>query len=309
MATLIPVSLVIPTKDRAPILRRALESVAIQSAQPAEIILIDASTNNETHASCVADKLPGLESEMRYARATLLGAAVQRNQGVDMATHDVIGFCDDDVILEPECITRLWNALKSDPGLGGVNAMITNQRYHRPGLVSRTIFTVMAGEDRPSFAGGMLGPAINLLPDDDEALPAVVPVEWLNLGLTFYRREALPSPPFAPFFTGYSMMEDATLSSVVARKWKLANARTARLFHDSQAGQHKSDPVAIAKMELVNRHYVMTRVLGRNRWRDYGKLLVWESFQLVSNAVRNRLGHGFRAHLRGRMQGLREILR
>jgi len=56
-----------------------------------------------------------------------------------------------------------------------------------------------------------------------------------------YRREAIPSPPFPEHFSGYSMMEDLTLSLVVGRKWKLANARTARIYHDSQPGTHKSN--------------------------------------------------------------------
>lgn len=41
--------------------------------------------------------------------------------------HEVVGFFDDDIIFEPHCVARLWRALRSDSGLGGVNAMITEQ--------------------------------------------------------------------------------------------------------------------------------------------------------------------------------------
>jgi len=34
-------------------------------------------------------------------------------------------------------------------------------------------------------------------------------------------------------------------------------------------------------MQLINRHFVMTRVLGRSRVSDYLKLLLFESFSLV----------------------------
>jgi hypothetical protein len=77
-------------------------------------------------------------------------------------------------------------------------------------------------------------------------------------------------------------MEDLTLSATVARQWKLLNARTARIFHDSQPGSHKSDPVALSEMELLNRYYVMTQVLGRRGFRMLVKLALWESFQLLS---------------------------
>jgi hypothetical protein len=127
-----------------------------------------------------------------------------------------------------------------------------------------------------------LGPAVNLLPQDREDLPEAVPVDWLNTTCALYRREALPDQPFPDHFKGYSMMEDLTLSLTVGRCWKLANARTARIYHDSQPGEHKSDPGLVAQMELLNRHYVMTKVLGRSRFSDYLKLGLFELFSLVS---------------------------
>ena len=110
----------------------------------------------------------------------------------------------------------------------------------------------------------------------------MVPVEWLNTTCTLYRREALPDPPFPDHFKGYSLMEDVTLSLMVGRHWKLANARTARIYHDSQPGSHKVDPKLVAEMQLINRHYVMTKVLGRNRISDYLKLFLFELFSLTS---------------------------
>jgi hypothetical protein len=189
---------------------------------------------------------------------------------------------DDDILFEPDCVRRLWEALQSDDRIGGVNAMITNQRYQSPGRISRLVFRLIDGRPESSYAGSVLGPAVNLLPDDREDLPEVVRVEWLNTGCTLYRREALPDPPFPDHFKGYSVMEDLTLSLTVGGSWKLANARTARIFHDSQPGRHKMDPDRIAEMQLVNRHYVMTKVLGRSRVSDYLKLFLFEFFSLVS---------------------------
>ena len=98
--------------------------------------------------------------------------------------------------------------------------MITNQRYQPPGHVSRSIFSMDGMENdfrQESHAGKILGPAINLLPEDSDKLPAVVQVQWLNTTCTLYRREALPKPPFPDNFTGYSLMEDLCLSLTVAR--------------------------------------------------------------------------------------------
>jgi glycosyltransferase involved in cell wall biosynthesis len=305
MPELLSVAIIIPTRNRAAVLRRTLESLAAQSAQPAQVIVVDASDDASTRAFSVDALIPGLASAVSWQAAEALGAASQRNQGVRACSQPVIGFMDDDILFEPMCFARLWSALDSDRGLGGVNAMITNQRYQAPGRISRLIFRLMAGRAQVSYAGHVLGPAVNLLPEDRDDLPEVVPVEWLNTTCTLYRREALPDPPFPSQFHGYSLMEDLALSLTVGKRWPLANARTARIFHDSQPGTHKSDPAAVAEMQLVNRHYVMTRILGRNRIADYLKLILFELFSIASSL---RSGSG-RATvglaLRGRVGALR----
>ena len=280
-AELLPVTLVIPTRDRAVALRRTLESLAKQSSQPAELRVVDASTDGSTR-SLSEESIPNLRSAVSWCRAELAGAASQRNQGVRAASQSTVGFMDDDILLEPDCFARLWRALNSDDRMGGVSTMITNQRYQTPGRISRFVFRLMDDRADSSYAGGVLGPAINLLPEDREDIPEVVPVEWLNTTCALYRREALPDPPFPERFQGYSLMEDVTLSLTVGRHWKLANARTARIYHDSQPGSHKMDPKLVAEMQLINRHYVMTTVLGRSRISDYFKLFLFELFSLAS---------------------------
>jgi hypothetical protein len=201
----------------------------------------------------------------------------------------------------------MWTAIERDRRLGGVSAMITNQRYAPPGRVSRTMFAIMNGGYEPTFAGRIIGPAVNLLPEDRDDLPEVVPTEWLNTTCTIYRREALPSPPFDAVFTGYSMMEDVSLSVRVGRNWRLANARTARIFHDSQPGAHKADPRLLAEMELVNRHYVMTRVLQRRGWANELRLLLWELFQLASSAASATSRRHLPDYVRGKVRAIRKV--
>jgi glycosyltransferase involved in cell wall biosynthesis len=308
-STLLPISAVIPTRNRAAVLQRALHSLLQQSALPQEIIVIDASDDASTlNALDTIRPLLSQDVCLQYLKAEVPGAAIQRNQGCAVASREAIWFFDDDITLEADCLARLWQALQSDPRMGGVNASITNQRYHPPGRTSRVLFALMNGGPEPTYAGRVLGPAVNLLPEDRADLPEVVPSEWLNTTCTLYRSAALPKPPFDSIFTGYSLMEDLTLSLRVGRTWRLANARTARIFHDSQPGDHKSDPVALSRMELVNRHYVMTRVLGRTGIMDYAKLAAWEAFQLLACAAHGQTRHRFLAEVRGKIRAMREII-
>jgi glycosyltransferase involved in cell wall biosynthesis len=307
---ILPISAVVPTRNRAASFREALISLQQQDVLPAELIVIDASEDLATREMLdTFSQQVNHGCSVRWMPAEICGAAAQRNQGVAVVTQSVVWFFDDDIVFEPECVNRLWQALQSDERLGGINAMIVNQRYQPPGIVSRLMFTMMHGRRADSFAGRVIGPAINLLPEDREDLPDVVPVEWLNTTCTMYRREALPTPPFDSVFTGYSMMEDLTLSLRVGKQWRLANVRTARIFHDSQSGVYKSDVTELARMSLVNRHYVMTRVLGRTQPSAYLKLLGWEMFQLLVCAAGRSTRSKLLQTLKGKMQGFREMWR
>lgn len=310
MSIVLPVSVVIATRNRTASLLRTLNSFFSQSAVPREFVIVDASENNLTVeglqriSGCVVPP-----TVIRREHASVSGAAAQRNEGVSSAAEKYLLFCDDDVDLEPDCISRLWSAITSAQDFGGVSAMVTNQRYSSPGKVTRLVFRLLHGRTEETFAGKVLGPAVNLLPEDRDDLPEIVPTEWLNTTCTMYRRDALPTPVFDPYFTGYSLMEDLALSLRVAQRgWKLANARTARIFHDSQPGEQKSDPVARAEMELINRLYVMKNVLGRHSLEDYLKLILWECWGIVSSLGSQPIHHAT-ASLQGKAKALAKVLR
>jgi glycosyltransferase involved in cell wall biosynthesis len=307
---IIPASAVVPTCDRAPVLKRTLASLAEQSVLPTELIVIDGSSTGASRE--VVEEFERLLShpiEVCWRQAEKLGAAIQRNQGVTAASQPFILFFDDDVLFEEHCLARLWSAIDADPRLGGVNAMITNQKYHQPGPASRTVFTILHGRNELTFAGRVIGPAVNLAPEDRDDLPEVVPIDWLNLACALYRREAIPNPPFDSIFTGYSIAEDVALSVRVGKNWRLANARTAKIFHDSQPGAHKTDVSSLAEMELVNRHYIMSKLLGRNQWSDYVRLFAWEAFSLLATLAARDRRRFFLPQLRGMTRGLRRCVK
>jgi glycosyltransferase involved in cell wall biosynthesis len=306
MTELLPISALVPTRHRSISFRRTLESLAQQAVQPLELIVVDGSNDSETELIC-QQSVSGLLTQIRYYRADELGAATQRNQAFVRATQPFIWLMDDDILLEPDCVSRMWNALHHDPCLGGVNAMIINQRYLPPGYISRSLFHFLHGRPEATYAGKCIGPAFNLLPEDRPELPDVVPVEWLNTTCTLYRREALPQPMFDSWFTGYSLMEDVALSLTVGKRWKLANARTARIFHDSQPGDHKSNIRALSGMELINRYYVMTKVLERQRLSDYLKLLVVEIFSIVASLSSLKNWLALWQQMMGKLDALRKI--
>jgi glycosyltransferase involved in cell wall biosynthesis len=282
----IPVSAIIPTYNRSRPLKTALETISTQEIQFKEIIVIDASDNNETEELC-RKGVDGLEGTLIYQRAQVKGAATQRNEGVVNASQPFIAFMDDDVYLEDQCIPRLWKCFEENDSVGGVSAMIINQKYQPLGKFTRFMCELLSEKKYESYAGRCIGPAWNFLPSDDATLPEYVQVDWLNLGLTIYRKGALPTPPFQKHFKGYSMMEDLTLSLLVGNSWRLYNARTAKIFHDSQPGDYKRDFFKMQKMSFVNRYFIMRNVLGKSARITLSQIFILELFQFFSLFKKN----------------------
>src|SRR5271170_7932958 len=128
LAQTVPISIIVPTWKRVEALARTVASLSKQDLLPVELIVVDASPDDSTK-----DMLTACEELLRdrgcavvWQPAAVVGAAAQRNQGAKLARETIVGFFDDDILLEPDCIARLWRALQSDGGLGGVNAMILN---------------------------------------------------------------------------------------------------------------------------------------------------------------------------------------
>jgi glycosyltransferase involved in cell wall biosynthesis len=304
----VPVSGIIPTNSRSEILKRTLLSVGLQSCLPTELIIVDASTNNHTKDLCeeIENRFP---FKIVYIKAKTSGAAPQRMEGIDLASQPIVWFLDDDIVLESDCTQRIWNGFLVMPNVGAVNAMITNQRYTTPGLVTRFMYLLMHGEKLPSYAGKVIGPAWNLLPEDEAGMKEYVECEWLNTTCTMYLKSALPNPVFQSHFKGYSLMEDVSLSLTIGRSKLLLNARTARIFHDSQPGFHKNNITDLSQMELINRYYVMTKIMNRTGILISFKFLVFQIFGLITSLSSDLGRKAMLKVIRGKLRGFLYILK
>jgi glycosyltransferase involved in cell wall biosynthesis len=303
---ILPVSAVIPTRNREGVLSRTLTSLVAQSDLPGELVIIDASEND--HDGLFRRKLESHGIKFIYKQAKDRGAAAQRMEGIALSSQPYLLLMDDDILFEQDCLRRIWNGFSIDERVGAVNAMITNQKYTPPGMVTRTMYRVLSGETRSTYAGRLIGPGWNILPEDHDQLPEYVQCEWLNTTCTLYRREALPHPVFDQQFKGYSLMEDVALSVIIGRNWKLLNARMARIYHDSQPGDHKADLRELSEMEIVNRYHIMTAVLGRTGLSNKVKFAVFELFQVFTGLAGHRSLRLLFKDVRGKLAGVRKII-
>jgi GT2 family glycosyltransferase len=107
MRVVLPVSVVIATRDRAHLLPEVLDSIASGDAVPAEIVIVDQSTG-----PAAASPLPDRHSSaVRWIHTTGAGVSRGRNHGARLARHGILVFTDDDVLVRRDWLSTLVGAI------------------------------------------------------------------------------------------------------------------------------------------------------------------------------------------------------
>jgi glycosyltransferase involved in cell wall biosynthesis len=113
-------SVIIPTRNRAGLLRECLDSVAAQTYRPLEIIVVDDGSTDDTD-SVVASfrKQIRLQSglDLVYLRLSHGGAPKARNTGVACATGEFIQYVDSDDLLHPRKVELHMAAFAAHPNV------------------------------------------------------------------------------------------------------------------------------------------------------------------------------------------------
>jgi glycosyltransferase involved in cell wall biosynthesis len=96
------VSVVVPTHNRARLLKRTLRSILDQRVSDLEVIVVDDGSADET-ASLAA----GADTRVRVLRnAVPSGVSAARNRGIAAARGGWVAFCDDDDLWSPDKLAR-----------------------------------------------------------------------------------------------------------------------------------------------------------------------------------------------------------
>ena len=104
------ISLVIPAYNRASLLKRALESVAMQTNRPAEIIVVDDGSTDDT-AIMIKKEFP----DVVYIHQKNSGVSAARNLGIQNANHEWIAFLDSDDEWLPGKLAIQLSVIENNP--------------------------------------------------------------------------------------------------------------------------------------------------------------------------------------------------
>ena len=265
-------SLIVCTYMRPQALLNLLQSVNEQSLYPDEILIIDGSTDDETHK--IFEK--PLFKHLRYFKVEDKdrGLTKQRNYGINQVGDaiDVVCFLDDDIVLEPDYFKQLLSTYTIYPNALAVGGYITNE-------VQWEVSDGKHRKDQFYFDGYMrnepsrfkLRKHFGLLPD---VTPGYMPtfshgrsvsflppsgktyqVEQIMGGVSSYKKEVFDTHKFSDYFVGYGLYEDADFSLRLAKKGDLYVNTNARLAHYHDASG-RPNQFKYGKMVLRNGWYV-----------------------------------------------------
>jgi GT2 family glycosyltransferase len=218
------ISVIIPTRNRPDNLASFLDSLNNQTRLPDELIIIDASDNDDTR-NMLRKRSDGLPFDVIYKREAP-GSARQRNIGFRISRGRHLFFFDDDVILETEYLRAVCDTFSKhrEGQLGGITGKITNIRQD-PSPWDRAFkgifFLSDFGKGQVKLSGF---PSLRI---GDE--PSYV--EILSGCNMAYPREVFSQFLFDENLTGYSYMEDIDLSFRISREYSLYYQPKARLEH------------------------------------------------------------------------------
>ena len=261
------VSVVIPTRDRPDDLARCLDSIAVQTRLPHELILID---------DGALDRVPGAEAlrslgvQVVYRRKRTPGVTESRNLGIALAAGSVVFLSEDDVILEPAYIAEIMRVFDADPvgEVVGVGGIVSNERRGRLRSAIRLavyvplyLSALREGRLLRSGFAGEYGEAPIKIRQTRQ-------VDFLIGGVAAFRRTALAREQFSSRFqdiSGYGQGEDKDFSLRMRRWGQLFVSPYARLSHHPAAKQNYNQR-GRGRAMVVSRYLLFNEHLLEKRW-------------------------------------------
>jgi glycosyltransferase involved in cell wall biosynthesis len=107
------ISVIIPGYNNGAFIAETIRTVLAQTVQPAEIIVIDDGSTDDTEQ--VVRSIP--DSRIHYHRQANSGVSVARNYGLDRATGEFVSFLDADDRWRPHALETQHRLMQADPTL------------------------------------------------------------------------------------------------------------------------------------------------------------------------------------------------
>lgn len=259
------VSVIICTRNRFDDFMKTLPSIAAQTRQPDELIVVDSSDEKRLEAYLTSAKL---SFPVRYFHAKP-GLTLQRNYGIHESSSDLIFFFDDDVDLDKNYLAEVEKVFASDIDhkIGAVGGKIANTppQTLRMGFeiaffgFIRAFFGIVGTRNGKFYPSGMPShPHINQ--------PSGF-IECLSGCCMVFRREVFKKAIFDEALAHYGLMEDVDISKqTLDAGYKIYYQTSATLIHN-ESPMNRLKVQQWAEMSVVNYDYLFRKSWSKDSWR------------------------------------------
>jgi GT2 family glycosyltransferase len=304
------VSVIVPTIGRAASLQRMLESLCRQSTKPNEIIIADGSSSIEIESLVTNECWKRENLSIKRLKVSPPNVVRQRVVAIAEAQSEYLLLLDDDVVLEPGCIEKMVEILRTDASVVGVFADLNNQSWPMPTLAWRLYLRHILGMRKEEWQGRVVGPLLRFC--YNPVPKKLMPMQWLSTNNTMIRHCVYyEAGGFSNFFLHRSTInEDIDLGLKISKCGQIVFCPDARMGHFHDPAGRVSVKIA-AEDDLYNRYLVMRITQGRSAIAAFALVVLFFSVETASNFVGCLLRlrcDGFWARLCGRTRALFRIM-
>jgi len=294
-------SAVIPTKNRAADLGKAVASILAQDRPADELMIIDQSPGTESFDLVQAMVPAGHATRLAYIHdPSITGLVDAKRVATTRAAGDIICFLEDDIVLEPDYLRQIEQGFLAQPEMRGCSGAITNQPRSSP------LFVWIHGI---FFRGILHDPRIKIFSQTAKDSSALVQCDVLSGGLSAWRREVFERVAFDTR-NGFFMSEDIEFSTRVVRAYGhclYVNPR-ARLLH-AWSPVNRDVQNARQRRKLTE---AVTYYKTRRGWpgarSGISMAMVWYLAEALFQAARFRSPGPITGYFRGVLDGIRRPL-
>lgn len=303
------ISAIVPTIGRPDSLRALLSSLTEQTQIVDEVIIADASGNDETSLLLNEPQWQKLGLNVRREVVDPPNAVRQREAAIKIATGEFLLFLDDDVVLETQCVASMTELLKANSDVVAVTADFNNQTWPKPTRLWQWYLHHVLRLRNGEWQGRVVGPLLRFGYNPVPAGPKLM--EWLGTGNSLVRLTAFQEAGgFSKFFLHRcTINEDVDLSLKLARVGRILFCPAARMSHHHAPGGRVSAMLA-AEDDLFNRFFILRDTVGMNTLRAFWLVTLYLTIETTSHFLGCARGLNFQnffARLRGHLRALGRI--
>lgn len=296
------ISVVIPTYNRAHLVTRAVESVLSQTKPPAEVIVVDDGSQDNTR-----EQLAPFESQIRYISQPNQGAPVARDTGVKAAASNWVAFLDSDDYWERpylQTMAQVITATAEQANFYFADASVPPS-YNAKSFWAYRGFAIDGEYELRQDATDwvmMPGQPMHLITSviNREAYFACggfwAPLRYRD-DTHLYFKLGLGGPACAVNFIGAAFTEDEAsdnrLTPAMARRSRQGYVYQIMMLEDLLARDITSDVRHQLQQRLAKGHYGLARLsLRRHKWKTAVSHL-WQSWQIDPKVSQQQLFRKF----------------